>query len=141
MSKNPDSIQPKTMKKYFRIADEWISNGYDAVKAYQSVYPNASVLTARSEFCQIKKLPQVAEHIKKREQEAYDAMGISLQRVYAEMAEMAFTKDPEYPQTIKAKMLEVLGKNLKEDEGKTATGLKITIGVEDDGDSSEEEDI
>lgn len=139
--KNPDTIRPDTMRKYMKIVDEWLVNGYDAVKAYQSVYPKANTLTARTEFCKIKKIPQIAEHIKQREQEAYELANITLERLYREMASMAFNPDPEYPQSVKAKMAEVLTKNLKEDQGKTANTMKIVIGVDDDGDSSEEEDI
>ena len=142
LNTNPDTIKPQTMRKYFRIMDEYVINGYDAVKAYQSVYPNANNLTARGEFCKIKKIPPVADYLKQREQEAYDALGLSIERIYGEMTKVAFNDDPEYPQTVKAKMLEVLMKNLKEDKGKTNNTVKLVIGVdEDDSDILEEEDI
>lgn len=141
-AKNPDTIRPDTMRKYLKIADEWLMNGYDAIKAYQSVYPKANALTARTEFCAIKKIPQVAEHIKKREQEAYETANITLDRLYREMAKIAFTDNPDCPMTAKTRMLEVLAKNVKEDEGKTANTVKVVIGVEeDDSDILEEEDI
>lgn len=142
LNTNPDTIKPQTMRKYFRIMDEYVINGYDAVKAYQSVYPNANTLTARGEFCKIKKIPPVADYLKQREKEAYDALGLSIERIYGEMTKVAFNDDPEYPQTVKVKMLEVLMKNLKEDEGKTNNTVKLVIGVdEDDSDILEEEDI
>lgn len=144
LNTNPDTIRPQTMRKYFRIMDEYIINGYDAVKAYQSVYPNANKLTARGEFCKIKKIPPVAEYLKQREREAYDSLGLSIERVYGEMAKIAFTDDPDCPITAKTKMLEVLMKNLKEDKGKTANTVKLVIGVEEDEEDSdilEEEDI
>ena len=139
LNTNPDTIRPQTMRKYFRIMDEYIINGYDAVKAYQSVYPNANKLTARGEFCKIKKIPPVAEYLKQREREAYDSLGLSIERVYGEMAKIAFTDDPDCPITAKTKMLEVLMKNLKEDKGKTANTVKLVIGVEDD--DEEDSDI
>lgn len=139
---NPDTIKPQTMRKYFRIMDEYVMNGYDAVKAYQSVYPNANTLTARGEFCKIKNIPPVKEYLQQREKEAYESIGLSIDRIYGEMTKMAFNNDPEYPQTVKIKTLEVLLKNLKEDEGKTGDTLKVLIGVEeDDSDILEEEDI
>lgn len=141
MNTNPDTIKPQTMKKYFRVMDEYVLNGYNAVKAYQSVYPNANTITARSEFCTMKKIPPVAEHLRQREEEANAAIGLSIDRIYGEMSKMAFNDDPEYPQTVKIKTLEVLLKNLKEDEGKTNNAVKILIGVEDDEDNSEEECI
>lgn len=144
LNTNPDTIRPQTMRKYFRIMDEYIINGYDAVKAYQSVYPNANAVTARGEFCKIKKIPPVAEYFKQREREAYELLGLSIERVYGEMAKIAFTDDPNCPMTAKTKMLEVLMKNLKEDKGKTANTVKLVIGVEEDDEDSdilEEEDI
>lgn len=138
---NPDKIRPNTMKKFYAVVDRWLENNYDPIEAYQSVYPNASRRTASVEFAQIKKIPEIAEYIKRREKEAYDSANITLDRLYQEMASIAFSKDPEYPQSAKIRMLEVLTKNLKEDEGKTANTMKIVIGVDDDGDSPEEEDI
>lgn len=139
---NPDTIKPQTMRKYFRIMDEYVMNGYNAVKAYQSVYPNANTLTARGEFCKIKNIPPVKEYLQQREKEVYESIGLSIDRIYGEMTKMAFNNDPEYPQTVKIKTLEVLLKNLKEDEGKTGDTLKVLIGVEeDDSDILEEEDI
>jgi phage terminase small subunit len=129
------------MKKFYAVVDRWLENNYDPIEAYQSVYPNASRRTASVEFAQIKKIPEIAEYIKRREKEAYDSANITLDRLYQEMASIAFSKDPEYPQSAKIRMLEVLTKNLKEDEGKTANTMKIVIGVDDDGDSPEEEDI
>lgn len=137
----PDSIRPNTMKKFMAVVDRWLENNYDPIEAYQSVYPNASRRTASCEFAQIKKVPEIAEYIEKREKAKYEAMNITLERVYAEMAHIAFNQDPEYPQTVKAKMLESLSKNLKEDQGKTANTMRLVIGVEDDGDTPEEEDI
>lgn len=138
---NPDKIRPGTMKKFYAVVDRWLENNYDPIEAYQSVYPNANRRTASVEFAQIKKIPEIAGYIEKREKEAYEMANITLGRLYREMASIAFNQDPEYPQTAKTKMLEVLTKNLKEDSGKTANTMKIVIGVDDDGDSSEEEDI
>lgn len=139
---NPDKIRPNTMKKFYKVVDTWLENGYDAISAYQSVYPNASRTTASCEFAQIKKIPKIAEYIKRREKETYDSLGITLERLYGELAKMAFNPDPDYPQAIKAKTVETLIKNLKEDAGRTTASLNITIGVdEDDEDNSEEECI
>lgn len=138
---NPDKIRPGTMKKFKAVMDRWLENNYDAIEAYQSIYPNASRTTASQEFSKIKRIPEIAEYVKQREKEIYDQAGISIERLYKEMASIAFNTDPEYPQSAKTKMLEVLTKNLKEDAGKTANTMKIVIGVDDDGDSPEEEDI
>lgn len=139
--RDPSTIRPNTMKKYYKVVDTWMTNNYNAVEAYLSVYPNASRSTASQEFSKIKRIPEIAEYIKRTEKEKYENLNITLDRVYAEMASIAFNKDPEYPQSARIRMLEVLNKNLREDAGKTANTLNITIGVEDDEDNSEEEDI
>lgn len=139
---NPDKIRPNTMKKFYAVVDRWMENNYNPIEAYQSVYPNANRRTASCEFAQIKKIPEIAQYIETREKAKYEAMNITLERLYSEMASIAFNQDPEYPQTVKAKMLESLTKNLKEDQGKTANTVKLVIGVEDDdSDILEEEDI
>lgn len=139
--RDPSTIRPTTMKKYRQIVDTWLTNGYNAVEAYLSVYPNAKRTTASQEFSKIRRIPEIAEYIKTMERDKLENMNITLDRLYAEMAKIAFNEDPNCPMTAKTKMLEVLTKNIKEDEGKTANTMKIVIGVDDDGDSPEEEDI
>lgn len=138
---NPEGIRPGTMKKYKAIMDRWLENNYNAIEAYQSIYPNANRSTASQEFSKIKRIPEIAEYVKQREQEIYDQSGITLSRLYREMASIAFNTDPEYPQTAKTRMLEVLTKNLKEDEGKTSTNINITLGLDSDEDNAEEESV
>lgn len=139
--RDPSTIRPTTMKKYRQIVDTWLTNGYNAVEAYLSVYPNAKRTTASQEFSKIRRIPEIAEYIKTMERDKLENMNITLDRLYAEMAKIAFNEDPNCPMTARTKMLEVLTKNIKEDEGKTANTMKIVIGVDDDGDSPEEEDI
>lgn len=139
--RDPSTIRPTTMKKYRQIVDTWLTNGYNAVEAYLSVYPNAKRTTASQEFSKIRRIPEIAEYIKTMERDKLENMNITLDRLYAEMAKIAFNEDPNCPMTARTKMLEVLTKNIKEDEGKTANTMKIVIGVDDDGDSPKEEDI
>lgn len=139
--RDPSTIRPNTMKKYKQIVNTWLTNGYNAVEAYLSVYPNAKRTTASQEFSKIRRIPEIAEYIKTMERDKLENMNITLDRLYAEMAKIAFNEDPNCPMTARTKMLEVLTKNIKEDEGKTANTMKIVIGVDDDGDSPEEEDI
>lgn len=139
--RDPSTIRPTTMKKYRQIVDTWLTNGYNAVEAYLSVYPNAKRTTASQEFSKIRRIPEIAEYIKTMERDKLENMNITLDRLYAEMAKIAFNEDPNCPMTARTKMLEVLTKNIKEDEGKTANTMKIVIGVDDDGDSPDEEDI
>lgn len=138
-------IRPGTWKKYYAVVDEWLSNNYDAVAAYQSVYPNASRRTATDNFSKIKRIPEIAQYIAEQRQAAFDAQCIDLTRVTQEIAKLAFcSEDSKYvPASVKAKALEMLQKALREDARiQTESKDEIVIGLEeDDEDSSEEESI
>lgn len=107
-----------TLEKWYRVADEYILNGYDGAKAYQKIYPNAGYETARRVFYNMKKNPQIASYIKKKREEALEMQSIDVLRVTEEMAKIAFceTGDKYIPASVKAKMLEVLRNALIEDE-------------------------
>lgn len=150
--KNYDStkrnIRDKTWEKYYAVADAWLTNGYDATKAYQSVYPNCKDRkTAMDAFCNIKKIPEIAEYIAEQRQAAFDAKCIDLTRVTEEIARMAFCPDGDkyIPASVKAKALEMLQKALREDAQLQAKDKQeeITIGLEGDSDedNTEEESV
>lgn len=140
------NIKPRTWEKYFAVADAWLTNGYNAAEAYQSVYPNCTNRkTAMDNFCNIKKIPEIAEYIAEQRQAAFDAKCIDLTRVTEEIAKMAFCPDGDkyIPASVKAKALEMLQKALREDaKAQQESKEEITIGLEeDDEDSSEEESV
>lgn len=147
MAYNYDNPQPATLRKWFKIADRWMENGFNGVEAYQSQYPNANAGTAKREFNKMKKLcPQIRDYITETQTAHYESLNITIERVYEEMSKMAFNNDPEYPQAVKAKVLDSLMKNLKDDakiDGSLSSAhivIDISGGAEDE-DNSEEEDI
>lgn len=140
------NIRESTWKKYYAVADAWLTNGYNAAEAYQSVYPNCTNRkSAMDNFCKIKKIPEIAEYIAEQRQAAFDAQCIDLTRVTEEIAKMAFCPngDKYIPASVKAKALEMLQKALREDaKVQQQATEEITIGLEEeDEDSSEEESI
>lgn len=148
-AKNYDSskinLNDKTWEKYFAVADAWLTNGYNSVAAYQSVYPKANRKTATDNFSKIKRIPEIAEYIAEQRQAAFDAKCIDLTRVTEEIATMAFCPngDKDIPASVKLKALEMLQKALREDaKTQQQATEEITIGLEEeDEDSSEEESI
>lgn len=148
-AKNYDSskikLNDKTWEKYFAVADAWLTNGYNSVAAYQSVYPKANRKTATDNFSKIKRIPEIAEYIAEQRQAAFDAKCIDLTRVTEEIATMAFCPngDKDIPANVKLKALEMLQKALREDaKVQQQATEEITIGLEEeDEDSSEEESI
>lgn len=138
-------INPKTWEKYYAVADAWLTNGYNAAEAYQSVYPKANRRTATDNFSKIKKIPEIAEYIAEQRQAAFDAKCIDLTRVTEEIAKMAFCPngDEYIPASVKAKALEMLQKALREDaKAQQESKEEITIGLEeDDEDNIEEESV
>lgn len=140
------NIRESTWKKYYAVADAWLTNGYKAADAYQSVYPNCKDRKAAMDnFCKIKKIPEIATYIAEQRQAAFDAQCIDLTRVTEEIAKLAFcSEDSKYvPASVKAKALEMLQKALREDaKAQNESKEEITIGLEeDDEDSSEEESV
>lgn len=132
--KNP---KPQTLEKYIKVAEAWLTNGYDAIAAYQSVYPNASRRTASDNFSKIRSCPPIASYIAEQRKIAFDSRCIDLQRVIEELSKVAFSKidDPNIPASTKVKSLEILLKTLKEDAAATE---EEQIVVELDEDSTEE---
>lgn len=139
-------IKTSTWEKYYAVADAWLSNGYNAAEAYQSVYPNCkNRKTAMDSFYNIKRIPEIAEYIAEQRQAAFDAKCIDLTRVTEEIAKMAFCPDGDkyIPASVKAKALEMLQKALREDaKAQNESKEEITIGLEeDDEDNAEEESV
>ncbi len=58
--------KPTTIAKYLRVADEWLANGENGTKAYQSEYPKASDNTAAANFKKILGITKVSSHIEKK---------------------------------------------------------------------------
>lgn len=128
-------LREQTKLKGMAAIDEYLRNGYNAVDAWLSVYPNYSRKNASNEFARMKKNPFFARYLAEQRQILFDNMGIDKQRVIQEVASMAFTAkdDKDIPSNVKAKTLEMLYKMLQDDE-LAQKDSEITIGLEEDGD-------
>lgn len=146
---NPEitNIRPSTMEKYYKVADEYLVNGYDGAAAYMSVYPNCQHKTAKNNFWRIKKIPEINQYIMEQRQKAFDERCIDLMRVTEEISRMAFCPkgDKDIPSNVKLKALEMLQKALREDAQLQAKNQQeeVVIGLEGDSDedNTEEESI
>ena len=52
-----------TIEKHKRVIDEWLINGENGTKAYQSVYPNSTTNTAEKAFREIHGNPRIQKYV------------------------------------------------------------------------------
>ena len=137
-----ENLRPATNEKWLRVAEEWLVNGYNSIKAYRSVYPNVTDRTARDNFSHIKRDPFISKYIEEQRSKAFENRCIDLTRVTEEISEIAFCEkgDEFVPMTVKLKALELLQKALKEDELARNNNNEIVIGLEEDEDESNTEE-
>ena len=137
-----ENLRPATKEKWLRVAEEWLVNGYNSIKAYRSVYPNVTDRTARDNFSHIKRDPFISKYIEEQRSKAFENRCIDLTRVTEEISEIAFCEkgDEFVPMTVKLKALELLQKALKEDEVARNNNNEIVIGLEEDEDESNTEE-
>lgn len=137
-----ENLRPATKEKWLRVAEEWLVNGYNSIKAYRSVYPNVTDRTARDNFSHIKRDPFISKYIEEQRSKAFENRCIDLTRVTEEISEIAFCEkgDEFVPMTVKLKALELLQKSLKEDELARNNNNEIVIGLEEDEDESNTEE-
>ena len=137
-----ENLRPATKEKWLRVAEEWLVNGYNSIKAYRSVYPNVTDRTARDNFSHIKRDPFISKYIEEQRSKAFENRCIDLTRITEEISEIAFCEkgDEFVPMTVKLKALELLQKALKEDELARNNNNEIVIGLEEDEDESNTEE-
>lgn len=137
-----ENLRPATKEKWLRVAEEWLVNGYNSIKAYRSVYPNVTDRTARDNFSHIKRDPFISKYIEEQRSKAFENRCIDLTRITEEISEIAFCEkgDEFVPMTVKLKALELLQKSLKEDELARNNNNEIVIGLEEDEDESNTEE-
>lgn len=70
-------MNESTEKKYKMVADAYLAMGMNGVKAYQSVYPDASDSTASVEMNRILKIPKIADYVAERQSEVSESHGIT----------------------------------------------------------------
>lgn len=107
------NLQPK----HYLVLEEYLSNGMKKAEAYQTLYPNSSLVAASKSFARIMRHPDAKEYIKRRYKEILDEACITSDRVVLELGDIAFAEkgDADYPVNAKLKALsqisEMLGYN------------------------------
>lgn len=87
MSKRKN-IKESTIEKYKRVIDEYLLNGENGTKAYQSQYPDSIDETAASEFSKITRNPKVLEYYQTKLSEQKAAREKAFQDKIASEAEI-----------------------------------------------------
>ena len=96
------------------FAEKYISNGFNARKAYYEAFGADSRNKQPSYPYTLLKKPEIAEYIKQRREEIYESINIDSLRITTELSEIAFAEkgDPIYNTTAKLKALELLSKSI-----------------------------
>lgn len=120
-----------TKKKTF--CEAYLANGYNALAAYRTAFPESAGNKKPSYPYTLLKDPDVVEYIKTRREEIYDAMRIDSIRVIQEIAEIAFAEkgDEDYNANSKLKALDLLSKNLGLQTQKVETKEVIEVSLEE----------
>lgn len=100
--------------KHEAFALEYVSNGYNQVKAYMTVYPNCTVDSAKRSSRNLMKDPEIKARIDELIKEKYDALHINAERIAEKLGEMAFAdkEDEIYGPSVALKALDMLQKQL-----------------------------
>lgn len=110
-----------------RFADEYLGNGYDALKAYKTVYQDNNRNCAR-----VFKYADTQEYINYWQKEYFEMLNVNKYRVAEKLCQIAFAEkgDADYQTTHQIKALELLAKcsGLFENEKIDHTNqIKITL--------------
>lgn len=136
--------KPKINGNSIAFCEEYISNGYNAYKAYMVAYPKSSEQSAKGNANRLLRTPEIKEYIKDLQKERFEALNISAERIAEKLAEIAFAdkKDEDYTATAQLKALDLLQKQLGLQSQKVEMNGKqdviINIGGLDDGENQEQ---
>lgn len=61
-------LKDETLEKYKRVIDEWLHNGENGTKAYQSVYTTSSDVNAASRFLEIVRISEISDYAKEQKE-------------------------------------------------------------------------
>lgn len=81
----------KTFEKYKLVIDEWFNNGFNGVKAYQSLYPKAKDETASVEFNKILRIPKIEKYKNQKQEESQKALRTSHESLLEELRNWAYS--------------------------------------------------
>lgn len=130
-------------KKYAELREkfclEYVSNGYNAQKAYYDVYHTENPISLQSGVNKMMRKPEIKARIDALIKEKYDTLHINAERVAEKLSEIAFSEkeDEIYNTNAKLKALDMLQKQLglqkqqiKQEVEQVTT---INVGIVEDG--------
>lgn len=100
-------------KKEKAFCEEYIANGCNASRAYQTIY-ECSIEDARKRYCKTFRKAEVKEYINALQKQAFEDALINAERVALKLAEVAFADkhDEVYTPAAQLKALDLLQKQL-----------------------------
>lgn len=115
-------------KKQQDFIMEYISNGFNAVQAYQAAYPTSTYATARTNAYKLLANKEIKAEIERQVKMILEAKHITAERVLLEIADIAFALkgDEVYDVKAKLKALELLQKQM----GLQTTNSNINATIE-----------
>lgn len=119
-------------KKEKAFCEEYVSNGCNSSRAYQTVY-GCSIEDARKRYCKTFRKPEIKEYIAALQKEAFEAACINAERVALKLADIAFAEkeDEIYGASAQLKALDLLQKQLglqkQKIDADITTDITITI--------------
>lgn len=117
-------------KKQLDFIAFYLNNGYNATQAYLAAY-DCTYETAAKNAYKTYNNPEVKEEIKRRQQEHYEMLNISAERIAEELASMAFAAkgDKDYSGSVKLKALDLLQKQLGLQTQKVEAEINTDINI------------
>ena len=75
------ALLKQTEKNYKAVVNEWFINGFNGVKAWQKVYPDANDNTANAHWQRIKNIECIKVYIQKKEKKSEESAEITHQEM------------------------------------------------------------
>lgn len=118
-------------KKEKAFCEEYVNNGCNASRAYETVY-GCSIEDARRRYCKTFRKPEIKDYIAALQKEAFEFACINAERVALRLADIAFAEkeDEFYTVTSQLKALDLLQKQLGLQKQKIEADVEQTINIE-----------
>lgn len=123
-------------QKQKNFCENYIANGFNALKAYNDAYPTKDGKSRKNKPSYpytLLKNPEIKEYIKRRREEIYDSLNIDSMRVAQALAEIGFAEkeDTVYNTVNKIRALEILTKILGMQTQKIESQETIEVTLEE----------
>lgn len=91
------------LQRWYRIADEYLANGFDGAAAYHKEYPKSNPYTAKQEFIKIRAYcPQFRTYVAEGKKIMYEAQEIDIERIQGMLLDLAIDENTKPGEKIAA---------------------------------------